>query len=32
MWNYVFFLGYLLDKEKTEYTGVESYVSNLLKS
>lgn len=32
MWNYVFFLGYLLDKEETEYTGVESYVSNLLKN
>ena len=30
MWNYVYFLGYLLDKESTEYTGVESYVYNLL--
>ncbi len=28
MWNYVFYLAYLNDKEKTEYTGIESYVSH----
>lgn len=27
MWNYIFYLAYLIDKEKTEYTGIESYVN-----
>ncbi|EGR27978.1 hypothetical protein IMG5_185610 [Ichthyophthirius multifiliis] len=32
LWNYVFYLGFLQDKESTEYTGIESYVSEKLKS
>ena len=30
IWNYVFFVQYLNAKDVTEYTGVESYVMNLL--
>ena len=30
LWNYIFFLSYLNDKESTEYTGFESYVSEKL--
>ncbi|EGR32968.1 MIR domain protein [Ichthyophthirius multifiliis] len=26
LWNYVFYLAYLKEKESTEYTGIESYV------
>ena len=31
MWNYVYFIAYLEDKEKTEYTGIESYIYNKIK-
>ena len=30
MWNYVFFLAYLQDKDDTEYTGIESYIDEKL--
>lgn len=30
MWNYLFYIAYLNDKKKTEYTGIESYVSEKL--
>ena len=30
MWNYVFFLIYLLKKKKTEYTGIEQDIANLV--
>ena len=30
MWNYVFYISYLLWKEKNEYIGIETYVSELL--
>jgi len=26
MWNYIFFIAYLKDKDETEYTGIESYI------
>ena len=26
MWNYLFYIAYLKDKDETEYTGIESYV------
>ena len=29
MWDYVFFLIYLFEKEVTEYTGVEQYIFNM---
>lgn len=32
MWNYVFYISYLKDKESTEYTGVESYIAEKLKN
>ena len=32
MWNYVFYIAYLDDKDKTEYTGTESYISKKLKN
>lgn len=32
MWNYVFYISYLKDKESTEYTGIESYIANKLKN
>lgn len=31
MWNYVNFILYLEWKERSEYTGIESYVDDLLK-
>lgn len=31
MWNYVHFFAYLKWKEKTEYSGIESYVDQKLK-
>lgn len=27
VWNYLFFISYLRDKEKTEYSGFESFVA-----
>jgi len=32
MWNYLFFIVYLQDKDPVEYTGIESYVSEKLKN
>lgn len=32
MWNYVFYISYLKEKEPTEYTGIESYIGNKLKN
>jgi inositol 1,4,5-triphosphate receptor type 1/inositol 1,4,5-triphosphate receptor type 3 len=32
MWNYVFYISYLNDKEPTEYTGIESYIAEKLKN
>ncbi|EGR32738.1 MIR domain protein [Ichthyophthirius multifiliis] len=31
MWNYIYFMAYLEWKNKNEYTGIESYVDQLLK-
>lgn len=31
MWNYLFYIAYLKDKDETEYTGIESYVSARIK-
>ena len=28
MWNYLFYIAYLKDKDPTEYTGIESYVAD----
>ena len=28
MWNYVYYIAYLQDKQSTEYTGIESYVQD----
>ena len=28
LWNYLFYIAYVQNKEKTEYTGMESYVAN----
>ena len=30
MWNYVFYIAYIKDKDDTEYTGIESYVADKL--
>jgi len=30
MWNYLFYIGYLYDKDTTEFTGIESYVADKL--
>ena len=30
-WNYIYFLAYLKHKESTDYSGIESYVSELVK-
>ncbi|EAR92909.2 zinc finger, C2H2 type family protein (macronuclear) [Tetrahymena thermophila SB210] len=30
MWNYLYYIAYLKDKTKTEYTGIESYVADKL--
>ena len=27
MWNYVFFIAYLNEKDKNDYTGIESYIN-----
>lgn len=32
MWNYVYYISYILDKEPTEYTGIESYIADKLKN
>ncbi len=32
MWNYFFFISYLKFKEKTEYSGFESYVAQKLEA
>jgi len=32
MWNYVFFIAYLRDKDSTEYTGIESFVDEKIKN
>ena len=32
MWNFVFYIGYLMKKEHTEYNGLETYVSKKLKN
>ena len=32
MWNYLFYISYLRDKEVTEYTGIESYIAEKLKN
>lgn len=32
LWNYIFFISYLKNKEKTEYTGFESYIANKLET
>lgn len=32
MWNYVYFLAYLEEKDPTEYNGNETYVSEMLKN
>ena len=32
MWNYVFFIAYLKDKDETEYTGMESYIDEKIKN
>jgi inositol 1,4,5-triphosphate receptor type 1/inositol 1,4,5-triphosphate receptor type 3 len=32
MWNYIFYIAYLRDKEVTEYGGIESYVSDKIKN
>ena len=29
LWNYMFYIAYLRDKDKTEYTGLESYIAEL---
>ena len=26
MWNYVFFIAFLMDKDPTEYTGIEQFI------
>lgn len=31
MWNYIHFIQYLEWKKRSEYTGIESYVDDLLK-
>ncbi len=30
MWNYVFYTAYLNSKDHTDYTGIESYISEKL--
>lgn len=32
MWNYIFYISYLKDKEVTEYNGIESYIHEKLKN
>lgn len=31
MWDYIYFIAYLLNKKETEYTGIEFYVFNKIK-
>ena len=31
MWNYVYYIAYLLQKEVTDYTGIESYIAQKYK-
>lgn len=28
MWNYLYYIAYLQDKDETEYTGIESYIND----
>lgn len=30
MWNYLFYMAYIKDKDETEFTGIESYVAERL--
>lgn len=32
MWNYLFYISYLMDKDKSEYLGFETYVAEKLES
>jgi len=32
LWNYIFYIAYLKDKERTEYTGLESYIAEQIDS
>ncbi len=32
MWNYLFFIAYLKDKDKNDYTGIESYISDKIEA
>lgn len=32
MWNYLFYIAYLKDKDPTEYSGIESYVMDKIKN
>ena len=31
MWNYLFYIAYLNDKDEIKYTGIESYISLKIK-
>lgn len=31
-WNYLFYIAYILEKDNTEYTGIESYVADKLEN
>jgi len=32
MWNYIFYMAHIKDKDETEYTGIESYVAEKIKT
>lgn len=32
MWNYVYYMSYLDNKNKSEFNGIETYISNKLKN
>jgi len=32
MWNYLFYIAYLKDKDPTELSGIESYVADKIKN
>lgn len=32
MWNYVFYLAYLKDKRKSDYNGIETYITEKMKN
>jgi len=32
LWNYLFYIAYIQDKEKTEYTGLESYIAEQIEN